>query len=49
MKEKKSNMVGVKLNDTQLLTIDKMIDGLIIKNRSQAIQKLINLKAILGE
>ncbi|MFP9459316.1 hypothetical protein AB6D30_03265 [Pectobacterium brasiliense] len=49
MKEKKLNMVGVKLNDTQLLTIDKMIDGVIIKNRSQAIQKLINLKAILGE
>ncbi|WP_180999123.1 hypothetical protein [Pectobacterium odoriferum] len=49
MKEKKLNMVGVKLNDTQLLTIDKMIDGVIIKNRSQAIQKIINLKAILGE
>lgn len=42
-------MVGVKLNDTQLLTIDKMIDGVMIKNRSQAIQKLINLKEIIGE
>lgn len=48
MKEKKENMVGVKLNDTQVETLDKMIDGKTIKNRSQAIQALINKKAILG-
>ncbi|MDG0801083.1 hypothetical protein [Pectobacterium polaris] len=49
MKERKLNMVGVKLNDTQLLKIDKMIDEVIINNRTQSIQKLINQKAIIGE
>jgi len=48
MKEKKDNMVGVKLNDTQIEMLDKMIDGKTIKNRSQAIQALINKKIILG-
>ncbi|USL56778.1 hypothetical protein IAQ00_13755 [Pantoea ananatis] len=48
MKEKKNNMVGVKLNDNQTETLDKMIDGKTIKNRSQAIQYLINQKIILG-
>jgi len=48
MKEKKDNMVGVKLNAQQVLALDQMIDGVTIKNRSQAIQALINKKIILG-
>jgi len=48
MKEKKDNMVGVKLSDTQLAVIDQMVDGKIIKNRGQAIKALINKKIILG-
>jgi len=48
MKQRKNNMVGVKLNDSQTEALDKMIDGRTIKNRSQAIQYLINQKLILG-
>lgn len=48
MKEKKSHMVGVKLNDTQVGIIDKMIADGQAKNRSEAIQKLITRKGITG-
>lgn len=42
-KEKKSTLVGVRLNDSQVKLLDKLIDeNELISNRSQAIQYLIN-------
>ncbi|WP_162900982.1 hypothetical protein [Erwinia persicina] len=48
MKEKKTNYVPVRLNDTQIQILDRMIDGKNIKNRGQAIQALITIKGIFG-
>ncbi len=49
MKEKKNNMVGVKLNDQQCQLLDKMIEQGKSKTRSGGIQFLINEKIILGK
>lgn len=47
MKEKKNNMVGVKLNDAQLQLLDKLIEEGKSKSRSGSLQYLINEKLIL--
>ncbi len=47
MKEKKNNMVGVKLNDTQLSFLDQMVKSGRCSTRSSALQLLINEKIIL--
>ncbi|HCA0103477.1 ribbon-helix-helix domain-containing protein [Pseudescherichia vulneris] len=49
MKEKKNNMVGTKLNDSQLQLLDRLIEEGKAKSRSGSIQYLINEKIILGK
>lgn len=48
MKETKQHQVGVKLNDAQVQLLDKLIEDGKAKNRSAAIQYLINQQLILG-
>lgn len=49
MREKKTNMVGVKLNDAQLQLLDQLIADGKSKSRSGSLQYLINEKIILGK
>lgn len=48
MKEKKGNMVGVKLSDSQVKILDDLIANGVATSRSSAIQYLIKKQAILG-
>lgn len=47
MAENKNNMVGCKLDDSQVGVLDELIKSGKAKTRSGAIQYLINLKIIL--
>ncbi|HHH0443522.1 TPA: hypothetical protein ACPZQN_001896 [Yersinia enterocolitica] len=47
MAENKNNMVGCKLDDSQVGVLDELIKSGKAKTRSGAIQYLINLKLIL--
>jgi|GEM_PF-925045 len=48
MKQNKNNMVGVKLNDTQIELLDQLIADGKCKTRSGGLQYLINEKLILS-
>ncbi|WP_414618329.1 ribbon-helix-helix domain-containing protein [Serratia liquefaciens] len=49
MKDKKTNMVGVKLDDAQVKYLDDQVNQGKAKSRSDAIQILINTARILGK
>lgn len=48
MKEVKQHQVGVKLNDGQIVLLDKLITDGKAKTKASAIQYLINQQMILG-
>ncbi|WP_167796667.1 ribbon-helix-helix domain-containing protein [Serratia proteamaculans] len=49
MKEKKNTSFGIRLNDEQVKYLDDQVNQGKAKNRSEAIQIMINTARILGK